>query len=241
MKTENHETPILVKRSLKPFTLIELLVVIAIIAILASMLLPALNKARAKAKGISCLSQMKQLGLAFGMYADDYDDYIVPHYNDAGGLRIRWHNQLCMSGYTKGAYDASISPNYFNETKIPTGIFKCPESIFGLDGGYRIDPVTNLRWYGNTYGINQHLSYANYIPTNAAYVWRKLSSIKQSSEVYLVGDGYGNGSNIIKNDVTNWWARAAYRHQGKANYVFVDLHATSKNSDERTVPPWLDN
>ena len=93
------------KRKTSRFTLIELLVVIAIIAILAGMLLPALNKARLKARGIACDSKMKTLGTLCTLYSDLYNEVVLPFQAPYGTNHPRWYYFLCIADLIKGDID----------------------------------------------------------------------------------------------------------------------------------------
>lgn len=99
------------------FTLIELLVVIAIIAILAAILFPVFAQAREKARAISCVSNLKQAGLALRMYQQDFDEVVIPGYQfqDPAGCEIRWYPDLA-DPYVKNA-----------------GIWKCPDRSALMD------------------------------------------------------------------------------------------------------------
>ncbi|MGI5817594.1 MAG: DUF1559 domain-containing protein [Armatimonadota bacterium] len=135
-------------RGKRGFTLIELLVVIAIIAILAAILFPVFARAREKARQSSCASNLKQIGTAFMMYAQDYDEMFMD---------ILMHRDISSSSVDWNGWNRVLMPYVMNQQ-----IFRCPSAFWGTDSMHQAGTING--GYG---AVRQVLGYNGSIGYNA--------------------------------------------------------------------------
>lgn len=214
------------KKQQKSFTLIELLVVIAIIAILAAILLPALNSARERGRSASCVSSLKQYGNAMMAYHDAYDDYFVPAKGGgAGGQQLDYYLAPFVYGMSLEQKLSGLKPG-----QVPT----CPStaSIFSVANQNRMTYSYNQSYDGDSFNAGYGVYYGASVPRYT----QKITKLQTTSGMMVLLDLPGATANkyiSYKHVSLNQTAAANFgegplfgkgSHGNRDNMLMADAH-----------------
>ena len=207
------------------FTLIELLIVIAIIAILAAMLLPALQKVKKQAQSVACVNGMKQIGMVEVQYSDNFNGYLIPNlfWNSGSAAGKKW---FFVMGDPDTQYDKDRSACGWK--LFPKDMMYCP--LNSVEDG----PASGESKYRGHYrGFRQCNSrFRALLATNGLYQVAKIHQIKKPSQKITFLEGFSTGGyNYTELAYADF---LQYRHNRRCTLVFLDYHVSLCKESEIT-------